>query len=150
NKVIYQYEGGTGIKIGFTKAAGRTLVASSERNGMALICVVMNAPDWFQDTYKLMDYAYGQYETVKVAPGQQPLKVVKIEGGGRDFVRIGLKGDILCPVRKGGDSTISLEYDLTGSRTAPINRWQEAGQLKIYVDGNYLFSKPLYYFEDVE
>lgn len=150
NKVIYQYDGGTGIKIGFTKAAGRTLVASSERNGMALICVVMNAPDWFQDTYKLMDYAYGQYEAVKVAGAQQPLKMVKIQGGGKDFVLIGPKEDILCPVRKGADSRISVVYALTGSRKAPVDRWQEAGRLKIYVDGIYLFSKPLYYLEDVE
>ena len=150
NKVIYQYEGGTGIKIGFTKAAGRTLVASSERNGMALICVVMNAPNWFQDTNKLMDYAYGQYEAVKVATGQQPLKVVKIHGGSRNFVRIGPKEDILCPVRKGADSRISVVYSLSDSRKAPVERWQEAGQLKIYVDGKYLFSKPLYYLEDIE
>jgi len=150
NKVIYQYEGGTGIKIGFTKAAGRTLVASSERNGMALICVVMNAPNWFQDTYKLMDYAYNQYEAVKVLTGQQPLKVVKIQGGEKDFVRIGPKEDILCPVRKGADSRISVVYELTDSRKAPVKRWQEAGQLKIYVDGKYLFSKPLYYLEDIE
>lgn len=150
NKVIYQYEGGTGIKIGFTKAAGRTLVASSERNGMALICVVMNAPNWFQDTYKLMDYAYNQYEAVKVLTGQQPLKVVKIQRGEKDFVRIGPKEDILCPVRKGADSRISVVYELTDSRKAPVKRWQEAGQLKIYVDGKYLFSKPLYYLEDIE
>ncbi len=150
NKVIYQYEGGTGIKIGYTKAAGRTLVASSERNGMALICVVMNAPDWFQDTYKLMDYAYGQYETVKVAAAQQPLKMVKIQGGSRDFVLIGPREDILCPVRKGADSRISVVYELADARKAPVDRWREAGQLKVYVGGKYLFSKPLYYLEDVE
>jgi hypothetical protein len=39
---------------------------------------------------------------------------------------------------------------LTDSRKAPVKRWQEAGQLKIYVDGKYLFSKPLYYLEDIE
>ncbi len=58
NKVVHQYEGGTGIKIGFTKASGRTLVASSERDGVKLICVVMNAPDWFNDSYNLMDYGF--------------------------------------------------------------------------------------------
>jgi D-alanyl-D-alanine carboxypeptidase len=98
-----------------------------------------------------MDYAYGQYITEKVAAGQQPLKVVKIQGGSKDFVRIGPKEDILCPVRKGAeDSRISVVYALTGSRKAPVHRWQEAGQLKIYVDGKYLFSKPLYYLEDIE
>lgn len=58
NKTIFQYNGGTGIKIGYTKASGRTLVASAERNGRSMICVVMSAPDWFQDAYKLMDYGF--------------------------------------------------------------------------------------------
>lgn len=150
NKVVYQYNGGTGIKIGYTKAAGRTLVASSERDGMELICVVMNAPNWFQDTYTLMDYAYRQYETTKILPGLQPIKAVKIQGGNKSFAMIGPKEDILCPVKKGEDSKISIEYVLTDRQKAPIRRWQEAGYLKIYVNGNYLFSKPLHYLEDIE
>lgn len=58
NKVVHQYDGGNGIKIGYTKASGRTLVASAQRDGTQLICVVMNAPDWFNDSYKLMDYGF--------------------------------------------------------------------------------------------
>lgn len=150
NKVVYQYEGGTGVKIGYTKVAGRTLVASSERNGMELICVVMNAPNWFDDTYKLMDYAYSQYETTKIAAGQHPLKAVRIQGGNKNFVMIAPKEDILCPVKKNADSKISVMYDLPERLKTPVSRWEEAGFLKIYVDGKYLFSEPLYYIEDVE
>ena len=150
NKVVYQYEGGTGIKIGYTKAAGRTLVASSEKDGMELICVVMNAPNWFQDTYKLMDYIYDLYETVKIASGQIPLRALVTYGGSKDFVYIGAKTDILCPVIKSADSNITVEYLLPTRVKAPIARWQSAGELKIYVDGAYIFSEPLYYLEDVE
>lgn len=150
NKVVYQYNGGTGIKIGFTKAAGRTLVASSEKDGMELICVVMNAPNWFQDTYALMDYAYRQYETTRIAQAQKPIKAVKIQGGAKSFAMIGPKEDILCPVKKNEESNISVMYVLSDRRKAPVKRWQEAGYLKIYVNGNYLFSKPLYYMEDIE
>jgi D-alanyl-D-alanine carboxypeptidase (penicillin-binding protein 5/6) len=149
NKVVYQYNGGTGIKIGYTKAAGRTLVASSEKDGMELICVVMNAPDWFQDTYKLMNYAYAQYETAKITDGERPIKAVKI-GGSKKFALIGSQSDILCPVKKGSDDEISIEYALDSRPKAPISRWQEAGRLKVYVNGKYLFSKPLYYLEDIE
>lgn len=58
NKVVFQYKGGNGIKIGYTKASGRTLAASALRGDVQLICVVMNAPDWFNDSYKLMDYGF--------------------------------------------------------------------------------------------
>lgn len=60
NKTVHQYEGGNGIKIGYTENSGRTLVASAERNGKTMICVVMSAPDWFNDAYKLMDYGFGR------------------------------------------------------------------------------------------
>lgn len=150
NKVVYQYEGGTGVKIGYTKAAGRTLVASSERNGMELICVVMNAPNWFDDTYKLMDYAYSQYETAKIAEGQRPIKAVRIQGGEKSYAMIAPKEDILCPVKKDSDCQISIMYVVPERRKTPVSRWEEAGCLKIYVNGKYLFSRPLYYLEDIE
>ncbi len=60
NKTVFQYEGGNGIKIGYTKASGRTLVASAERDGKTMICVVMSAPDWFNDAYRLMDSGFGE------------------------------------------------------------------------------------------
>lgn len=58
NKTLYQYDGGTGIKIGFTEKSGRTLVASASRNGCNLIAVVLNDPNWFDDAYALMDYGF--------------------------------------------------------------------------------------------
>ena len=58
NKTVFQYDGGTGIKIGFTKMSGRTLVASSSRQGESLICVVLADGNWFNDAYALMDYGY--------------------------------------------------------------------------------------------
>lgn len=62
NKTVHQFKGGNGIKIGFTKASGRTLVASSARNGKELICVVMGAPNWFNDAYTLMEYGFKRLE----------------------------------------------------------------------------------------
>ena len=58
NKTVFQYEGATGIKIGFTKMSGRTLVASSKRQDTELICVVLSDGNWFNDAYALMDYGY--------------------------------------------------------------------------------------------
>ena len=58
NKTVNQYEGGNGIKIGFTKSSGRTLVASATRGGKTMIAVVMSAPDWFNDAYMLMDFGF--------------------------------------------------------------------------------------------
>lgn len=58
NKTIEEYEGATGIKIGYTKKSGRTLVASAQREGKEFIAVVLDDPDWFQDAYSMMDYGF--------------------------------------------------------------------------------------------
>ena len=59
NKTVHEYEGATGIKIGYTKASGRTLAASAARGECEVIAVVMAAPDLFNDAYRLMDYGFG-------------------------------------------------------------------------------------------
>ncbi len=58
NKTVHQYQGATGIKIGFTEKSGRTLVTSAADKDVELICVVLRDPNWFQDAYALMDYGF--------------------------------------------------------------------------------------------
>lgn len=70
NKTVFQYDGGSGVKIGFTKASGRTLVASAERGGNAVIAVVLRAPDWFRDAYALMDYGFSILESAGQEDGK--------------------------------------------------------------------------------
>lgn len=151
NKVVYKYEGGTGIKIGYTKTAGRTLVASSERNGMELVCVVMDAPNWFQDTYSLMDYIYDQYEPITITEGQRLLKAMKVDGGTKKYVHVGTKEAVLCPMKKNNNNAeVAIQYVLGFRCQAPVRRWQEAGMLNVYVNGAYVYSVSLYFLEDID
>lgn len=62
NRTISEFEGGSGIKIGYTRSSGRTLVASASRGDKMMIAVVMSAPDWFNDAYRLMEYGFEQTE----------------------------------------------------------------------------------------
>lgn len=66
NKVVHEYEYGTGIKIGFTKAAGRCLVASAEKDGTEIIVVVLNDGNWFNDSYHLFDWAFENYKSYQI------------------------------------------------------------------------------------
>ncbi|MGI6732596.1 MAG: D-alanyl-D-alanine carboxypeptidase family protein [Anaerovoracaceae bacterium] len=150
NKVVFEYPGGTGIKIGYTKRSGRTLVASSERNGMELICVVMNALNWFNDSYRLMDYAFESFEMSKIIEGQRTLKAIPVNAGNKDHVFVGPKDPVMLPVRKGETESLEVVYRLPANVRAPIRRWQEAGALELYVSGEYLCSYPLYFLEDID
>ena len=67
NKILTLYEGGNGIKTGFTKNAGRCLIASAERNGVTVVSVVLNKGDMFNDCIDLMDRAFACIDSAKKA-----------------------------------------------------------------------------------
>ena len=60
NKLLWQYEGCTGIKTGYTKKCGRCLVSSAKRDGKELIAVSLNAPDDWRDHKILFDYGFNK------------------------------------------------------------------------------------------
>jgi len=68
NSAYYEYA--TGIKTGFTNAAGYCFVGSAERNGVELISVVFytTADGRWTDTKKLMEYGFSQF--VSMTPQQ--------------------------------------------------------------------------------
>jgi len=69
NKLLGTYEGATGIKNGYTNAAGFTLVASAKREEMELIGVILKAPTnngIYADMRKLLDYGFEGYQLQKL------------------------------------------------------------------------------------
>lgn len=59
----YHYEGCTGGKTGFTDEAQSTLVTFAERDGLRLVCVVLNEVGniKYKDTKKLFDYGFNNF-----------------------------------------------------------------------------------------
>lgn len=58
NKMLFQYFGTVGVKTGFTKKAGRSLIAAATRNGRTEIVVVMNVADTYGWAKGLLDAAF--------------------------------------------------------------------------------------------
>lgn len=61
NKFLRLYKEADGVKTGFTKQSGRTLVTSATRKGRQLICVTLNAPNDWEDHRKLYEYGFSHY-----------------------------------------------------------------------------------------
>lgn len=58
NKMLYGYEGANGVKTGYTTQSGRCLVSSASRDGVQLICVVLNVYDTYGVTISLFDKSF--------------------------------------------------------------------------------------------
>ena len=72
NKLIRFYDGATGLKTGYTSAAGYCLSASAERGGMELVAVVLHCKtsvDRFESAKALLNYGFSGYALVTPQPG---------------------------------------------------------------------------------
>ena len=82
--------GASGVKSGFTDAAGRTLVLTADR-GTRLYAVVMNDPQREADSAKLMEWGFANHDWGRNAPtatvAQPPAD------GGSDVIRAARAGD---------------------------------------------------------
>ncbi len=67
NRLLTQYyEYCTGGKTGYTKAAGRSLVTTAEKDGMQLIVVTIDGPDDWNDHMRLFDWGFEQFDMEKI------------------------------------------------------------------------------------
>ena len=126
NKILKLYKDGNGIKTGFTKKAGRCLIASSKREGMQLVCVLLNCPPMFERSMQLMDKAYREYEMKTIAASNQSICGINIKDGTRKQ-RICTRGRRI-PVKRDAAKN-STKLDLFES-TIPAPEEDPSGRLQ--------------------
>jgi D-alanyl-D-alanine carboxypeptidase len=68
--LIYGYPGATGLKTGYTIAAGRCLVATAERDGVRLGVVLLHSPAPGAQARSLLDRAF--YDVYHLPPVAEP------------------------------------------------------------------------------
>lgn len=87
NRLLWSLDGAIGVKTGFTRAAGRTLVSAVERNGRRLIAVTLCAPDDWQDHACLYDEAFAAFsEREAVKAGACVASVPLLSGGSAELM----------------------------------------------------------------
>jgi D-alanyl-D-alanine carboxypeptidase len=59
NLLLQLYPGANGMKTGYTKRAGRSLVATATRDGRSMLAVVVNAADPYRSAGLLLDKGFG-------------------------------------------------------------------------------------------
>lgn len=135
NKMLTQYEGGIGIKTGYTKEAGRCLVASARKENMTLICTVLNCKTTYERCEKLLNDAYNHYNYKEILNKDTVLCVNNQKGHARK--------SYFYPLLKEEEEL--LEITTTSSSGMKIkNKKEIIGQFEIYLSKQLLFSGNLY------
>ena len=134
NRILTQYEGGNGVKTGFTKAAGRCLVSAAAREDMQLVCVVLNAPDMFNESMALLDAAFAAYHNEQAVKKGAVYGAVPLTGNRRvQKVEAAAASDVTVTLKEG--ERVTLEPHLLPQAQAPLDRGVTVGRLDVLVDG---------------
>ena len=139
NKLLGVYQGMTGIKTGWTQAAGGCLAASAQREGIELIAVVMNAPtpdDRFVDARKILDYGFQNAKLIKGVSKERLRAYAWVSGGTTGRVPLRLASDINL-LLLGGESKerYKVNYEIEKVMDAPVKAGQKAGRAVLTYDG---------------
>ena len=101
NKLLWRYEGCTGLKTGYTDRAGRTLVSCAERDGQRLIAVTLNDPNDWADHAALFDYGFAHYRSAMLALANRTFRMLPVTGSLNRFVPVYTAADVYYPLTEG-------------------------------------------------
>lgn len=148
NKLLWQVEGADGVKTGYTRAAGRILVSSAQRDGRRLVCVTINAPADWQDHAQLLEDGFNSYNLQRIVTAGDLVGTVEIEGGQSGTVEILAREHFSYAVAP--EEQVSLTLSGTGFVYAPVVRGGDAGYAHVCIDGKTVGKVPVIYGETVE
>lgn len=135
NKTLWEYDGGDGGKTGYTLRSGRCLVSSASRGNMRLISVSLNAPNWFNDNYSLMDYGFENYKLYRIYDKNQQLSTGLVEDGAKDKINLLAEGELYYPMTQEEKAGVKLKISLEKSLKAPIEKGDLVGHTEVYLKG---------------
>jgi len=135
-----------GVKTGYTRQAGRCLVASASSDGWQAIAVVLDAKDSWQEARDLLEWAFAGYEMRRL--------VREGRGSWQVWVRRGLQPSVGALAAQDVDMLVSTNATVTLKprplvRDAPVARGDDVGMLDVIVDGSKCTEVPLVASQDV-
>lgn len=145
NKLLWRCEGVNGGKTGYTKAAGRCLVTSCEREGLSLICVTLSASSDWNDHAGLYEWAFREYDGF-CCPAGETLLSVPLVSGSLEAVGVAPSEDIALCLTAG--SQVDISYHLPRFAFAPVQQGDAVGTAVVSVNGKPVGEYALCWAED--
>ena len=151
NKMVRFYSGCTGLKTGYTSGAGYCLSSSAERDGMALIAVVMGSvtsQDRFAACKSMLDYGFANFAVY--TPAVQENMSVPVTLGKAGTVRAVPAEASALLVEKAQLSSVRSDFVLEERVDAPVSKGQRLGTLTVKAGEQVLAQIPLVAEEGIE
>ena len=118
NKLLTMQNGFLGLKTGYTRAAGRTLVSCAQQNGQRLIAVTLQDGNDWADHQALYDYGFSTYPATQGAVLGQALRRARVTDGAASTVPLVAADSFSWPLA--AEEELICTVALSGELTAPV------------------------------
>ena len=143
NKLVRFYDGATGLKTGFTAAAGYCLSASAQREDLELVAVVMGcetSKDRFAACKSLLDFGFANY-CLLTPPTEQWSVPVTL---GKEAAVTAIPGQTpQLLLEKAQKPSVTTQVELEQQVAAPVSKGQRLGTLTVRAGEQILSQIPL-------
>ena len=148
NKLLWRVEGADGVKTGYTKAAGRILVSSAQRDGRRLIAVTIEDGNDWADHAALYEQGFRQYKIRQIVSEGQVLGRLQVFGGVDDTVDLVSAENFSYALMD--DEVISIRLSKKNMTFAPVVQGGDAGYAYICIGDKAMGKVRLEYNKTVE
>jgi len=150
NRMLWLYNGGNGVKTGYTDAAGRCLVSAAERDGIEIVAVVLDSTYMWNDSIALLDYGFPQLHSLEVVKKGAVLKTVNVIAGKKASLPLKADASLNIPVAAGERDKFTTEITVPDKISASVHKGDHVGKVKILYEGREIGSANLVATESIE
>lgn len=154
NKLVKFYNGMDGLKTGYTSSAGYCLTATSQRNGLRLISVVMgeeSIENRSEDTLKLLNYGFNTIKKEIILSKNDVVDRKKYNIANKKNVDVYIKNDIV-KVYEINSSKTNFKYKLYYDKdiNLPIKSGSKIGYISVKLDDGTVIKEDLVIKENLK
>ncbi len=138
NRLLWLDAAVDGMKTGHTDIAGYCLIASSKRDNLRFVSVVLGAATEamrISESQKLLNYGFQFYESTLVYKQSQTVNTLRIYKGQDKTVAAILNNDFYLTLPKGDYARVKANMTSQQPLIAPIKAGQEIGKISFALDG---------------
>jgi D-alanyl-D-alanine carboxypeptidase (penicillin-binding protein 5/6) len=147
NRLLSRFAGADGVKTGFVRQSGHTLVASATRGGWQLLVVVLHPVDLWGDAARLLSHGFAYYRSVELARAGEEVGPVEVPGA--EGAVVGVAGRSVFAVLARGEA-VARTITILPHLTAPVRAGEPVGTVEFSTADRLVASAPLLAAKDVQ